>query len=861
MTGRAEELRLIEAAMTSPHVGIVIAGGAGVGKSRLAREALDAAASTGGVVRWAVGTASARTVPLGAFAEWTGGIGADPLHLVRTVIGAMTDGPPDTKIVVGVDDAQQLDDLSAFVLHQLALRRLATIVVTIRSGVHVPDAVTALWKDGLLDRLELQPLSRSEADGLLHTVLGGPLDRVDARRIWRLTRGNALYLRHVVEEERAAGRLCSTEGMWRWTGDPVVSPGLSELIDAQIGALGSAVSDVLDVLSVGEPLDTAVLAQLADREAIEEAESRGLVAVDRADTQMAARLAHPLYGEVRRARAGPIRLRRLRGLVAAGLATAGDGDMQDTVRRAVLSLDSDLAPEPEFYIRAAHGAMGLSDLALAERLAQAAVAAGGGPPAQLVHAQALSLRCDGDKAEDALARIPTADLPPPLLARIVIVRAANMLWTLGRPADAESILDTATAGSTPEVRESLSGFRTIYLASLGRPLEAIENAASLNVAGMPDLIAMLTTWGLVIALGDVGRADEVGPIARKGLALADRSSEASFQRFVLTDTFVGALLLAGRIAEAETVAALINRHASDHPGLPHLFGAAIAGRAALGAGKIGTARHLLHQAVTGFTAAGDPTAGYRYLLGYTQTLAMSGDNAAAATALRELDARRHPGFGYLEPEHALARAWVSAAQGALTEAVATARRAAEYAATHDQFAWEVVCLQTATQFGDRTTAPRLAELATTVEGPRAPVTAQFAASLAVHDGAGLHTASMQFEAMGDRLAAADAAAHAAIAYRHHDLRGSAITSTARSERLAKECGCATTPAIREASQPLPLTAREREIAALIAAGLSNNEIAERLSVSVRTIEGHLYRAKAKTGTRSREQLGATLLGD
>ena len=68
LTGRAEELRIIEAAMSDrDSSGIVIGGAAGVGKSRLAREALNAAASQGRECRWALATSSARALPLGRF--------------------------------------------------------------------------------------------------------------------------------------------------------------------------------------------------------------------------------------------------------------------------------------------------------------------------------------------------------------------------------------------------------------------------------------------------------------------------------------------------------------------------------------------------------------------------------------------------------------------------------------------------------------------------------------------------------------------------------------------------------------------------------------------------------------------------
>ncbi|MDT5075185.1 MAG: hypothetical protein QOH82_4505, partial [Mycobacterium sp.] len=114
--------------------------------------------------------------------------------------------------------------------------------------------------------------------------------------------------------------------------------------------------------------------------------------------------------------------------------------------------------------------------------------------------------------------------------------------------------------------------------------------------------------------------------------------------------------------------------------------------------------------------------------------------------------------------------------------------------------------------------------------------------------------SGDFESIGDLVAAVDAAAHAAIAYRHHGQRGSALGCSTRADALAHQCGGASTPALLESSEELPLSEREREIAMLIAEGLSNRAIAERLTLSVRTVESHVFRAMAKTGTNSREEL-------
>jgi DNA-binding CsgD family transcriptional regulator len=66
----------------------------------------------------------------------------------------------------------------------------------------------------------------------------------------------------------------------------------------------------------------------------------------------------------------------------------------------------------------------------------------------------------------------------------------------------------------------------------------------------------------------------------------------------------------------------------------------------------------------------------------------------------------------------------------------------------------------------------------------------------------------------------------------------------------------TTPALVAVPDPSPLTVREREIAGLIAAGLSNSEIADRLVLSVRTVESHIYRVCAKLDVTDRDQLAA-----
>lgn len=52
----------------------------------------------------------------------------------------------------------------------------------------------------------------------------------------------------------------------------------------------------------------------------------------------------------------------------------------------------------------------------------------------------------------------------------------------------------------------------------------------------------------------------------------------------------------------------------------------------------------------------------------------------------------------------------------------------------------------------------------------------------------------------------------------------------------------------------PLSLREREVAKLVAAGMTNREIAKRLFISERTAEGHVEHIRNKLGVRSRTEI-------
>ncbi len=155
---------------------------------------------------------------------------------------------------------------------------------------------------------------------------------------------------------------------------------------------------------------------------------------------------------------------------------------------------------------------------------------------------------------------------------------------------------------------------------------------------------------------------------------------------ILADSHVSALVLSGRLGDAaNAVAERVQQQAADLPGAAQLLGAAVAGRAALGAGDLHSASPLLEQAAVGLSGTHALGWGYRYHIPRATALAVRGltDEAAAAQPAA-LDKVRRP-FRSLDSELSLARAWVAAGEGAVSEAIAVLLSAAQRAAAKEQF--------------------------------------------------------------------------------------------------------------------------------------------------------------------------------
>ncbi len=859
LVGREDPVRTMTGAIAaSPGHSLVITGPAGVGRTRLARQALSVAAERERPTLWAVATSAAALVPLGALAHLlpTVDVGSSGLALLQQAASAIAGDDSGPAPVLGVDDVHLLDQMSVTLLYQLAAAGTATLVLTVRSGTDRPDPTAPLWKDGLATRIQLGPLRRVETLRLLTRALGGDVDSRTCQRLWQLCRGNPLYLRELLEDGVQTGRLRSEGGLWRWNGPIRPSQRLSEIVLAQLGDLDAEEWRVLEAFATAEPLPLREVESLGSPEAVALLERRGIVTDDADGRPGFLRAAHPLYTEVVRSRAPRASLRTILRQLPVGRWDGGGDDL--TAARCLALLDEDgPAPGPLQLTEAARRAVAVHSDDVAERLARAAVAAGGGAPAQLALLAATASSRPAE-AEGLAVEMMREMASEDDRAEVTVVRALGLAGALARVGEARAVLSEQTEGMRSDRSRALLQATGAVLAYLdGEPRRAIDEARRVLssepcVGTVRGLAAAAGALGLAVE-GSTGSALDMVQDGRQALETVDPGAAVAFARLALAHAEIMALRLGGRIHDLDTRAARLHQRNLLEP---EWCGDAVAalhcGWSAFSAGRVRVAARWLREAHAGLRRA-DPVGVLplcRSLLAMTEVLL--GNPAAAQRLVAELEDR--PSVPVLTPFVLLAGAVVAGADGRKDDAARLGRDAAERAASQGQLAVEALLLHITFRFGRPPHAvARLRDLTGRVDSAHVADLADHAAAVLAEDGEGLDRISRRLEDAGLLLTAADAAAEASAVHERGGARRAAATAMARAAALARECGLSNNRSL-EMLAPPALTAREEEVARLASGGMSNGDIADRLVVSVRTVEAHLSHIYGKLGIASRGEL-------
>jgi len=863
---RAAEIDRIIARLQGPTpAAFVLAGAAGVGKTRLASEAAKTAAQLGFSTAQAVASRAAASIPFGPFAPFlpeTAPTASGLLGLLRQASDAIAGrAGPDGKLLLLVDDAQHLDDGSAALVQQLVQARTCSVLLSVRTPGPAPEPVTALWKDGLAERIDLASWSEPETAEMMAAALGGPIARSTARQLWEVSRGNAFYLRELLIGTASTGALIEAGGIWSLH-EPLSTPDrLVELVASRLAGLTPDAIAVIELLAIGEPLGMSMLEKLTGSDGLDEAEAQGFVQVYRDQRRTEARLAHPIYGEAVRQTMPRSRLRRLSSMLAVAIEAAGARRRQDLLRLGRWQLDAGSTGDPVLLTRAARRAQEMFDMQLSARLAQAAMDSGAGVDAGLLLGEAKFRSGQSAEAESVLARVAQSCQSDRDVARIANARAYN-LFNSGDAAGAATVLDDALAVVTREgPRLQLLGRLATNRLISGDPQGALSAAAPLLTSD-DHAIFSRASYVSSIALALMGRSDEAVALADEGMRRHRLSSGVPQLPEVQLIGRVFANAAAGRLADAEADAAAGEQAcllAGDMEG--HATGLFMIGFVLIERGHLGRAASLFRDGASVNRKQNEFAALRWCVFGVALAEAMSGHADPAHAAAEEGDALPAGPLAMYETDLiGRARAWVCVAGGEQSRACEILTESAERAAASNLRIAEARLLHDLARLGRAdAVAARLAELAQLVDGELVAARARHAAALVAGSAAELEAAGRAFEVAGASLLAAEAYTSAAAAYRSDGLARLASASARKAEEMVAACGDVRTPGLATSGSPEGLTRREREVAGLAAAGDSSREIAAKLYLSVRTVDNHLQNVYGKLGVTSREEL-ARILG-
>lgn len=893
---------------TGRAAGLFIEGEAGVGKSMLLRAAIGLARERGMDVLACAPAAVEETLSFVALIDLIGGSSTEELDRLpppqRAALGAALLRLPaddavdqgalgvaltviigrravDRPTLLAIDDTQWLDPPSARSL-AFAIRRLGEarigVLMTRRSGEGSPlfDEASAALEDRS-QRIRLGPISFGALHRLLWTRTGHRFARPIVARIERASAGNPMTALEIARALLETGTGDLGPGK-----DLPVPERLHDLLDARLARLTApSRAALLLAAALSHPTTTLIAAASDDPAAtgpaLDEAEAAGIVAID--DGRV--RFTHPLFATVVEA-----------------AATSG-------ARRAVhLRLGAVVAGEEE---RANHLALAATepDAALADQLETAALQTyrRGAPDAgarMLARAQTLTPDADPDARGrrsilEAEALLEAGDLAG---STDVLERARDWIPAGARRAEAlmllgtvQSYLDRSRARVTLESAiadaaddATLRGRIHSRLALFADDAEAARAhgraAVSLidpavNPSGLAfamfGLFLADVLAGVVPDLALFASALQVEPatpsweastipalwwaytdqydLARERLERhlrwardsGDESSDADLYAHVAELELYG-----GRWAAADEAA---DRSADAAEQMGQIMPDPSHRVRALVDAHLGRLDRAIEAAEAGAAACRDvdPELEAMYLDALGTARLAAGDHASAAEAFDRLetvvDARgfREPLRHRTEPDQIEALVAV----GSVDRAAAVLAR---LECRHERLArpWIAATLPRSRALvlaarGDVDDAAR--ELATAVDAETETASQPFARARA------LLVLGRLERRLGHRRAAGERLDEAVTMF--EAMPAPAWSGQARQEidRLGRRRGAGE-----------ELTPAEARVVELIAAGLTNRAVAERLVLSPKTVEAHLARAYAKLGVRSRAELGRRVSG-
>ena len=840
--------------------GVVLVGDPGVGKTMIAQQAVSRLSwhfdhiHLRGVAAHAATPYSALNVLLAELDEDTA---RSPLLVLSALERKFDNASVKRPTLMHLDGVEDIDELSATVIAHLARMGAVRLLVTCHDLLRAPGELFDLWKDGVLERFDIQPLSLAAAVEMLSTALGAPISRSAALELWSTSGGNPKYLQRAANADVLSGHLLCSDGTWVTRDVPRSHSGrlLTDWAAPELAALPPEDRAVVEVLAVAGRLPVDVLLRALPSDSLDTLQVSGMVTCDPADGPLL-RLANGVFADAVRSQlpsAGgrealetvsalrdepgvPVEART--ALAAWALDQGADLDQAQLVTLAQLAND--------------HGLEGA-----AERFLEAVPAAATGA-ARIEQARRLWMDGDPGRALETIGSLLTGDasdaLPLEVWVGVRLLAARMVVRTQGREHEAEALLHDVVTRLQPEpAGADPIGLRTaaeiallevqVFEGELGltrdRALEVLgaspqDERSRIRVRGILGVVE--ATLGAPLEAVAVGRT--ITPV------LADPSFSTPDGERALAHAY-GAMFLAGhwseclRLTEDQGGGADGIRFGGSSAEFAEGVVLAYLGRSSEALGKLLPAiSQFRTRDRHGLLPLAEAAAAY--------ALVLEDAPDAAVDHLRAIDLTGHRSSWHLREAvryfTLLAEAWLDTpdviADVFIEHALELGGRG--------YHGVELFFLSQAVQLGRHDAAHQLGAAAAASSGPFARLCADFAAALAAQDPGALKEVARRAADAGNHTLAGDVAA---LSMQHLTDTDDPIVRVHAEQVLRRT----STPARRHIRQKL-LSERERAIARKVAQGVPNKEIAREEHISPRTVEGHVHQIMSKLGLSSRKQL-------
>lgn len=878
LIGREDVLSGALQAIRSPSTAAVfVVGDAGIGKSSVLGALAEELADEASIVR-IHGSSSLAQVPYGVLSPYLAELPVEeadsPVAVLRAFWARFDRDRAGKPPLLLVDDAHDLDPASAAVIVELVSANWARLVAASRTRPGLPDSMLQLWYDGLAQRFDLAPLSPDQVQDFVTARLDGVLLPSVSQFFAGVSGGNPLYLECLLEEAQASDNLVRSHDVWLLTG-PVVTQGrgLADVLKNQLLRRPPEEREALSLIALAEPVPAALIERMVGADLVQSLVDNQLVSVSE-ESETVLRLWHPMYGEALRHLVSASRSLQLRQRLLAHM-DSEPKSAEGLLRMVSWSLECGVEVADGPLLKAAWLASKLFQNDLALKAASMVR-----DPGLLTQARAVMARAYYNigryrQAGELLEHNFSAE------ADLSGVLTGSLLWAATRTALGHS--HEQIAADAAALREAVAPERTL---GYGLPDDVVAKAhqrsdlvelMALSLEGdyaaltrkleelsVPDGTAderpVETRIFCYVMESEVllasGRAVQAQELARRAWELLPEGNDELFffSEFILV-RYLSAAIEAGDWEAAET--ALARYTASSSLGLI-LFGGSVnsaKGLILLRQGKVAEALRLLAPALEALRL-NDP----QHLFSLSAAMAFYaaatlGEQEQALAYLKDFTDTEDAGARYTR---AVAATFVAAGQerlhgdgrgldklhGLLPEAQRWGLSGLEL---------QILC--TCVDLGDLSQLDRLLQVTAAVEGERAGAWHKYAGALAAGDGELFMEAAEALAAVRMTHAARECYLQAAEVFEADGDRARARTAEAMRRGYDDELGLETDSRQAPVRPVLDqLTKRERDIVTLAVEGLSDRQIADRLMVSVRTVEGHLYRSYAKLGVNRREQL-------